>query len=245
MRPAPDVDAIARRLVELGVLEAPQLRRPELLREALTHASAMTGLDNQRLEMLGDAVLGYLVADVLFEALPAAPEGVLTKTRASLVDKPYLAAKARELGVGAAMLLGKGEEQAGGRDRQALIADAYEAVLAAIYLSEGLDTARALILRTFDYRTATPQPADFKTQLQVKVQACFKLGPVYRVTGAEGAEHEPIFSVDVVVGPVVIGSGRGRTKRAAEQQAARDALDAWAAREPLVQAAIAPSARRE
>lgn len=245
-----DVAAISRRLAALGVRPDQPFSRPERLVEALTHPSCGLDYDNQRLEMLGDAVLGFLVAELLFQLMPDAREGTLTRLRASLVDEATLASKARLLGIGSAIALETGEERSGGRDRDSLLADAFEAVLAGVHLSEGLGVANAMVRKLFEEdaraRAAHPSPGtDFKTLLQIRVQAVVTATPTYRIVGTEGPVHEPMFSAEALVSSLVVGVGRGRTKKAAEQKAAQAALDAWNDLEPAVRAAVAASDGRE
>lgn len=249
------VAALARRLELLGLRDPAPFARPELVAEALTHSSLATekGLrHNERLEMLGDSVLGFLVAELLFDLLPQAPEGVLTRMRASLVDEPSLAGRARQLELGAVVALGRGEEMSGGRDRDSLLADAFEAVLAAVYRSEGLEAARRLVRGLFEEdarrRAAEgPQATDFKTALQVRAQAA-GLTPRYRITSAHGPDHDRQFRAEVLLGALVAGQGGGRTKKLAEQQAAKEALEAWASLAPRLgaeAASVASSGRSE
>jgi ribonuclease-3 len=238
----PDVAAVARQLARRGIRPDAPFQRPERIVEALTHGSCGLAYDNERLEMLGDAVLGHLVAQLLFDLLPEAQEGVLTRLRASLVDEATLAAKARELGLGDAMAMEQGEERSGGRQRDALLADAFEALLAAVHLSEGLTVAERLVRAMFETdararAAAPPQSSDFKTQLQVRAQARIGVTPTYRIIATEGLHHEPVFAAEALIVGLVVGTGRGRTKKGAEQQAACVALDAWDRLEPALVAA--------
>ncbi len=230
-----DLGRLRRALAERGLRDDVPFANELIIAEALTHssyASERGGHDNERLEMLGDAVLGFLVADLLFDLLPDAPEGVLTRVRASLVDEPSLAEKSRRLGFGEALMLGRGEEQSGGRDRDSLLADAFEAVLAGIYRSEGLEAARQLVAGVFEEevrsRLAEGLPLnDYKTTLQVKAQRELKVAPQYRILDIRGPDHERQFTAEVSVRGRVAGSGEGRTKKLAEQQAAKAALESW------------------
>ena len=246
----PDVAAVARRLAELGVRPDVPFQKPDRLVEALTHASCGLAFDNQRLEMLGDAVLGHLVARLLFDRMPDAREGDLTRTRAALVEEPSLAAKARFLGLGQSIALNPGEVKAGGRNRDSLLADAFEALLAALYLSEGQETADRLVRVLFEddvmaRRLAPGQTRDYKTALQTRAQAAVAVAPTYRTVAPEGPSHEPTFVAEALLAGLSVGTGRGRTKKAAEQEAARMALEAWPAIEPAVMAAVATPADRE
>ncbi|MFM2152779.1 MAG: hypothetical protein RL199_1214 [Pseudomonadota bacterium] len=229
------VEALGRLLSEGGFRKSSVFARPSLVAEALTHSSwAEThgGSHNERLEMLGDAVLGFLVAEALFELHPAAPEGVLTRMRAAIVEERSLARHARLLGLGPLMSMSAGEERTGGRDRDALLADAVEAVIAAVHLSEGLDEARDMVRLLFAAALGAVSPdsirtADAKTLLQERVQALCQRTPSYRLAGTDGPPHEPMFVFEVVVEGEVEGCGEGRTKKAAQQAAAEAALASW------------------
>ena len=223
---------LAARLHAAGLFSRDTFADPAPFLEALTHSSFGTERGtkhNERLEMLGDAVLGFLVARMLFDLLPEAPEGVLTRLRASLVDESSLAAQARKIGLGEFLLLGHGEERSGGRTRNGLLADAFEAMLAALLQSEGLDAVRHLVHALFEAdarerAAAGVQPTDFKSALQVRTQARWKLTPTYRVVAAEGVEHAPTFRAEVLIVGEPAGAGAGRTKKEAEQRAAESAL---------------------
>lgn len=182
--------------------------------------------------MLGDAVLGFLIAERLFELFPAAPEGVLTRLRASLVDEEALARQARVLGLGELLSLGKGEERTGGRERPSVLADAFEAVLAALYRSEGLEFVAALVKALFESEalergSAAPQPADYKTALQERTQASWKSQPTYTIVSATGPDHARQFVAEAHLGKTFAGRGEGRSKKVAEQNAAKSALERW------------------
>jgi ribonuclease-3 len=226
------VEEFARHLHARGLLPAASFRRPSLVMEALTHSSYAAEnatRHNERLEMLGDAILGFVVADLVFDLAPDAPEGVLTRLRASVVDESSRATRARTIGLGPFLLLGHGEERSGGRDRGSLLADAFEALLAAVYLSEGLDAARLLVARLFrdealQRLTDGVQTTDFKSALQVRAQGQWRTTPAYRIAGVEGLEHERLFRAEVLLSGRVLGSGAGRTKKEAEQRAAQEAL---------------------
>jgi ribonuclease-3 len=208
--------------------------RPRLLREALTHRSFVNEApvqdigDNQRLEFFGDAILGFMVSALLYARFPHSREGELTRLRASLVQEERLAGIAASLDLGAFLRLGRGEERAGGRSRRSLLADAYEALVAAVFLDGGEAAARCLVEHHFlplmDAQRLEGGSEDCKTLLQEQVQARGSSPPVYRVRETCGPSHAPLFLVDVLVGGVVVGSGEGRSKKDAEQAAARDAL---------------------
>ena len=204
-----------------------------LLENALTHSSYANenkakGLQsNERLEFLGDSVLGMVVADYLFRTHPDLPEGDLTRTRAALVCEGSLVEVAQCLELGAYLKLGKGEEAGGGRERPSIIADAVEAVLAAVYLDGGIGSARKIIQKFILSREVAglTKPRDYKTALQELVQR--ESGQVlgYQLIGAEGPDHAKIFSVEVDLNGIPIGQGRGRSKKEAEQNAAKAAIE--------------------
>ncbi len=212
-------------------------RRPSLLEQALTHksflnerASAIVG-HNERLEFLGDAVLSLVMTDHLIERFPALSEGALSKIKARLVSEVCLAEAAKRLGLGEFLRLGRGEELTQGRDKPSLLADALEAVTAAIYLDEGLEAARSFVLRVLGQALAalerqgpSPDGTDYKTQLQEYCQRRFEQLPLYRTTGESGPDHRKEFAVEVLLRGAVWGTGHGLTKKKAEQDAARQAL---------------------
>lgn len=201
---------------------------PALLENALTHSSYANenkakGLQsNERLEFLGDSVLGMVVADYLYRAHPGLPEGDLTRTRAALVCESSLAEVAQQLQLGSFLKLGRGEDAGGGRTRPSIVADAVEAVLAAVYLDGGIGSARKIIRRfILDRESEKGTSRDFKTALQELVQR--ESGQVlsYRLTGSEGPDHAKTFSVEVDLNGAPIGQGRGHSKKEAEQMAAK------------------------
>ncbi|MFB3880803.1 MAG: ribonuclease III [Armatimonadota bacterium] len=219
-----DVQALA---AKLGV----QPRRPGLLRQALTHKSAEQELNlaaNERLEFLGDAVLDLVLAEHLFQVHPDLAEGDLTKVKAVAVSEPVLAEVARELGVGSFLVLARGEEQSGGRDRNSILADAMEAIFAAVYLDRGLRAARELVLRLLVGRLhlieSREYEPDYKTVLQEKIQEVHRTPPTYRVVSQTGPDHDRTFVAEVRIGKTVLGSGTGKSKKQAEQAAAKQAL---------------------
>ena len=208
-----------------------EFRDPALLENALTHSSCANESrgrrqSNERLEFLGDSILGMVVADHLYRNHPDLPEGELTRTRAALVCEGSLVEVAQCLELGAYLKLGKGEEAGGGRERPSIIADAVEAVLAAVYLDGGIGSARKLIQKFILDREAEKSASrDYKTALQELVQR--ESGQVlgYQLIGAEGPDHAKIFSVEVDLNGIPIGQGRGRSKKEAEQNAARAAIE--------------------
>ena len=209
-----------------------------LLENALTHSSyanenrARGMQSNERLEFLGDSVLGMVVADYLYRTHPDLPEGDLTRTRAALVCEESLAEVARTLELGAYLKLGRGEEAGGGRTRPSITADAVEAVLAAVYLDGGIGSARKLIQRfILDKEEEKSASRDYKTALQELVQK--ESGRVlgYKLIGSEGPDHAKIFSVEVDLNGGPIGRGKGRSKKEAEQMAAKAGIEKLRAEE--------------
>ena len=203
-----------------------------LLENALTHSSyanehkADGRTSNERLEFLGDSVLGMVTADYLYRAHPNLPEGDLTRTRAALVCEESWVEVAQRLDLGAYLKLGRGEEAGGGRERPSIVADAVEAVLAAVYLDGGIGSARKLIQRfILDKEEEKSASRDYKTALQELVQR--ESGQVlgYQLIGSEGPDHAKIFSVEVDLNGTPIGQGRGRSKKEAEQNAAKAAIE--------------------
>lgn len=207
-------------------------RNRKLLEHALTHSSYANenrkdGLtSNERLEFLGDSVLGFVVASYLFETYPERPEGELTKLRAALVCEKSLAAAAAKLNLGAALLLGHGEEHGGGRKSSSITADAMESVLAAAYLDGGLEAASGIIHRLI-LSAGIPdlQDQDYKTRLQELVQREKNQQLSYQLTGESGPDHDKHFSVAVLLNDKVVGHGEGRSKKHAEQAAAAAAIE--------------------
>ncbi|XBO42665.1 ribonuclease III [Pedococcus sp. KACC 23699] len=218
-----------------GVVEAP-IDEPLLLR-ALTHRSYAYengGLpNNERLEFLGDSVLGLVVTDTLYTTHPDLPEGQLAKLRAAVVNMRALADVARTLGLGDHVRLGRGEETTGGRDKASILADTMEAVIGTVYLSAGMDAAATLVHHLLDPLMAASATLgaglDWKTSLQ-ELSAATSLGvPEYRVE-EEGPDHEKTFTAQAVVASEVLGAGTGRSKKEAEQKAAELAWRALSAR---------------
>ncbi len=207
-----------------------------LLEHAMTHTSRANedvsgGVrDNESMEFLGDAVLGFVVADVLFRDFPEFDEGQKSKMKASLVSTATLAQQAERLDLGEHMLLGRGEEKTGGRRKQALLADSYEALIAAIYLDGGVEPARAFIVREFgpliaEARRTGVSDRDYKSALQELLQSRELPLPEYRLVGSIGPDHRKLFQVEVIVKGERIGDATGRSKKEAEQEAARAALE--------------------
>jgi ribonuclease-3 len=229
----PDLTALRRRL-------GPQFQADEILVQALSHRSwcAESGgrPSNERLEYLGDAVLGLAVAEHCFHVYPDMPEGALAKVRAAVVNTSVLAEVALELDLGPVLLLGRGEDSSGGRAKASILANAVEAVIAAVYLDGGFETAKDFVLGLLDARieeaAAGPGSEDFKTRLQEMVVRQVGKLPHYEVEGT-GPDHARRYTAAVMVGGQVVGRGEGRSKKDAEQSAAHAAFPTFAA--PLAQ----------
>lgn len=221
------------RVTTLGRRIGFRFREAALARQALTHKSwtnehREAGLgDNERLEFLGDAVLDLAVSERLMARFPEAPEGLLSKLRAAMVDEASLSELARQIGLGELLYLGKGEEASGGREKASLLADAFEAVVAAVYLQGGLRAVFRLVDRFFEEAFVEAEAGtvdrDFKTRLQEEVQRRQLPLPVYRVVEERGPDHQKTFVVEVQVGETVFRS-EGRSKKWAEQLGAKAAL---------------------
>ena len=210
-----------------------RFRDPALLELALTHSSYANERGegrlrcNERLEFLGDSLLGFLVAEYMYKNMPDKPEGEMTRIRAELVCEKSLVEIARRLRFGERIRLGKGEELAGGRSRVSILADAVEAVLAAIYLDGGMREARAFVDRILLNRLkggAAVENNDHKTMLQELVQRHGGAAPVYKLVGESGPDHDKVFYAEVAIRGETMGSGSGRSKKEAEQAAAGAAL---------------------
>ena len=205
-----------------------------LLQNALTHSSFANErwhnslMSNERLEFLGDSVLGMLVADYLYRTFPNRPEGELTRMRADMVCEKALAVVANQIGLGEHLLLGKGEEQGGGRNRDSILADAVESVIAACYLDGGMDAALQFIQRfVLNHVPVTKlNNADYKTALQELVQQKRNQTLAYTLVGESGPDHDKQFRVELTLNGKVIGHGVGSSKKRAEQDAARVAIEA-------------------
>jgi ribonuclease-3 len=221
-------------LVRFSAEKKLDFREIALLRTALTHRSYLNEHpeldweDNERLEYLGDAVLDFLLAEYLFLKLPNASEGELTALRAALVRRETLARFAKEVDLGATLLLGHGETETGGRERPALLCAAFEAVVGALYLDQGLDGVclfvMPLVESEFERASTEVAGKDPKSRLQELAQGELGVTPRYQTTQAGGPDHAKVFTVEVSVGEVVCGEGEGPSKQAAAQRAAADAL---------------------
>lgn len=205
---------------------------PKLLYEALSHSSFANESkqrcrSNERLEFLGDSVLSIVVSDYIFEHCCDIPEGELTKTRATLVCEKALAHFAEKINLGSYIMLGKGEEIAGGRERPSIISDAFEAVIAAIYLDGGMEAAKRHILKFLpkDIQGAVAEAYDdYKTVLQEIIQKNPEEHVEYKLVGESGPDHNKLFTVRVMLNSNVIGEGTAHSKKSAEQMAAHEAL---------------------
>ena len=211
-----------------------RFRDLSLLRNALTHSSYANENKNlnlrcnERLEFLGDSVLGFVVADELYRRFPERPEGEMTRMRADMVCETALAGAADVIGLGQELLLGRGEDQGGGRTRASILADAMESVIAAAYLDGGLEAAKGIIARLILCSIPEQQlhNADYKTALQELVQR--KPGQIlsYRLVGESGPDHDKRFAVEVLLNGEPVGTGEGSSKKRAEQAAAHSAMQA-------------------
>lgn len=220
-----------------------------LLRLALTHPSVAHEQTarlqhNQRLEFLGDSVVELILTHELYRRLPALGEGGLTKARARLVNRRSLANRARRLGLGDYLVLSRGEELHGGRDRASTLADSFEALVGALFLDQGIECTREFVLRQFDDELALiPGPTDAenpKGELQERLQAISDKPPQYRLEATTGPDHDRVFECAVYHEGVDLGRGRGKSKKTAEAEAAADALLRLAATTPTK----APPAKR-
>ncbi len=229
--PVAFAESVTRLLAQLNI----QPRSLPLFQQALTHRSYLNEHpevvnlpNNERLEFLGDAVLSFLAARWLYARLPEAREGVLTRLRASMVNNERLAEYAAALGIGEALLMGKGEQEDGGRARKRNLSGAFEALLGALYLDQGLQAVQAFLEAYFERALAEIQRArsdkDARSLLQEWAQLTYNLTPRYEVLSMSGAEHAPTFTVAVSVGAERYGIGSGSSKRRAAQAAAAEAL---------------------
>jgi len=210
-------------------------RNLSLLEQALVHRSYLNENpdfalpSNERLEFLGDSLLGFVIAEGLYSDFPDLSEGEMTRLRAALVRKETLARLAGSLGFGAYLYLGRGEEASGGRNKQSTLAGVFEAVIGAILMDQGLAVAKGFLLRLFEGEISNVIEekliADYKSRLQEIIQARHHVTPLYRTIREVGPDHAKEFTVEVIVGDSVIGRGHGKSKRLAEMEAARDALD--------------------
>lgn len=222
---------------EIGV----RFKNPMLLNQSLMHRSYVhgksedRGLSNERMEFLGDSVLGLIVNEYLYNRYPDRDEGDLTKIKSLVVSRQVLAKTAEEIGLGKYLLLSAGEVESGGRKRSSIIADAMEAVIGAIYLDRGIEAAREFIRRELlvglHEITRSEEHTNYKSLLQELVQGSRKVHPVYRVQSEKGPDHDKQFVVDVSISGKIYGRGTGKSKKEAEQSAAKAALQNLAERD--------------
>ena len=210
-----------------------KFRNSLLLAEALTHPSLAyesqrPHFDNQRLEFLGDAVLQLIITEELFRRFPGETEGRLTKLRSQIVSRKALAKFATDIALGEYVLLGKGEESSGGRKRHSTLADAFEAIIGAVYLDSGLDPARELVIRIcqeeIDRAASSPADRNPKGELQENLQSIEPQAPVYRIIGESGPDHRRVFQAEVSWCGRLLATGKGKSKKEAESRAAAEAL---------------------
>lgn len=205
-----------------------EFKDPRLLQTALSHSSYANEhhtQSNERLEFLGDSVLSIIVSDYLYKKFPQLSEGELTKIRASLVCESALSDFGREIKLNEMIKLGKGEKSTGGDQRNSIISDAFEAVLAAIYLDSGIKSAEKFVMRFITEHLGDSSFKDYKTALQEVIQKNPEEKVGYFLTAEHGPEHDKSFTVEVRLNSNVIGTGTGHSKKAAEQQAAKSALE--------------------
>jgi len=210
-----------------------RFRNIQLLRNALTHSSYANErwhnslLSNERLEFLGDSILGMLVAEYLYRSFPDRPEGELTRMRADMVCEHTLAAVANKIGLGQHLLLGHGEERLGGRSRESILADAVESVIAACFLDGGVEAALGFVKQFIlvEVPVTRLNNMDYKTALQEQVQQKKNQVLSYALVGQSGPDHDKQFDVTVSLNGEVVGSGSGRSKKRAEQMAAKAAME--------------------
>ncbi len=231
----------AQRLEQLSRRLGYRFSDPGLLAQALRHSSyihehpGQAGDSYERLEFLGDAVLELVITELLYQRFPGAAEGQLSKARAGVVNEARLAAVARSLELGSCLWLGRGEELQGGRDKPSILADVVEAIAAAIYLDGGLEAARRVLLELLgpaaEQAILRAPQKDFKTRFQEAVQEALHITPGYEVVDSQGPDHAKTFTVAVVIDGRRVATGSGRSKKEAEQEAARRGLDSWQSRD--------------
>jgi ribonuclease-3 len=226
---SPDPKAYRKITKKLGI----KVKDFDLLQQALTHKSylgeATEAQSNERLEFLGDSVLGLVMAQYLFTQFPDRPEGELAKAKAVAVSEPILAESAKRLGLPDVILMSTGEEASGGRERLSILADAFEALIAVVYLDCGLETSRKFILAALEPILQDIERQehlrDYKTMLQEQTQGLYKKAPHYVVIDEQGADHDKTFTIEARLNDKVLGRGEGKSKKQAEQAAALQALD--------------------
>lgn len=217
---------------ERFTMQLPKFNNQNLLRQALTHRSAINEgkgrANNERLEFLGDAVIELVVSDFVYRTFPNRSEGELTQTRTALVRTETLASLSQSLGLDQKMFLSRGEEQAGGRQNQSLLADTLEAVVGALYLDQGLPQADSFLMETLlkgaEEKIQKAIALDAKSKLQEIIQAKGDPTPSYRIIKKQGPDHNRLFTAEVLVSGKTIAAGVGKSKQEAEQDAAKNAL---------------------
>jgi len=223
---------------DIGSLQAAlnvKFKNPALLEQALIHSSYLNEYPgampaaNERLEFLGDAVLDFIVTEKLYQDSPDLAEGEMTRIRSVLVQQETLAQVAKRLKLGDYLYLGKGEEAGGGRQKPANLAGVFEAIIAAIFLDQGLAVTRELVLKLLAEElqevVGRGKGIDYKSQLQELIQSKYRSSPDYRTIQAIGPDHDKLFTVEVMIGDKVLGKGSGKSKKRAETEAARHALE--------------------
>ena len=236
----PEIPSDRRKLLlELQKAIGVRFKSALILNQSLMHRSYVHGkaadrhMSNERMEFLGDSVLGLVVNDYLYNRYPDRDEGDLTKIKSLVVSRQVLAKKATEIGLGKYLLLSTGEVESGGRKRSSIIADAMEAVIGAIYIDRGLEAAREFIRREIlvglHEITGAEEHTNYKSLLQELVQGSRKVHPVYRIQSEKGPDHDKQFIVDVSIAGRIYGRGTGKSKKEAEQSAAKSALERLAA----------------
>ena len=222
-------------LDEFQVIIAVTFRDLSLLKQALVHSSyinenpGFTSGHNEKLEFLGDAILGFLIAEKLYRDYPDSNEGEMTRLRASLVSRDALARAAKGINLGDYLYMGKGEESSGGRKKKPNLAGALEAVIAAVYLDRGGNVTRNFIIRILEKEITRIKRKDviidYKSRLQEVVQSRYQTAPGYQLLSEEGPDHDKTFTIEVLVNGNVLGKGTGKSKKEAETEAARFALE--------------------
>src|SRR3989338_5913421 len=216
--------------IKIGVT----FKSTDLLRQAFIHRSHLNESkkfkeSNERLEFLGDAVLSFITSQYLYTTYPKYPEGTLTNIRSTLVKTKSLGTVSSELGLGELLFLSRGEESSGGRVNESLLADCFEALLGAIFLDQGIESAKQFLVTHLLYKAetiiATKSYIDFKSLLQELTQEKIKTSPTYRVVKSEGPDHNKTFWVEVSTGEAVLGNGIGKSKQDAKQHTAQNTLD--------------------
>jgi len=212
-----------------------RFKSPEVLEQALVHSSYLNeypgtvSASNERLEFLGDAILDFIVAEKLYQDFPDLAEGEMTRVRSAMVRRETLAQIAKALKLGNYLYMGRGEEAGGGRQKPANLAGALEAVIAAVFLDRGLAVVRELVLRwlagELQELMTRKGEVDYKSRLQELIQSKYRAAPLYRTVQATGPDHDKVFTVEVQIGSRVLGRGYGKSKKVAETEAARNALE--------------------